>query len=168
MAQLVQNPPAKRETWVQSLGWDDPVEKRTATHTSILAWRIPWATVHGVAETKLNDFHFKTTGHLSLSYVLLLGRRLNLYRLILCTIPNKNSTLLHLNTVVYEKLLCTFHSYHQKISPGFLASYLISFNILDKVIRYLWKYHQITTSLKLHQKRIYHVLLTSNTALRFQ
>ena len=71
VAQLVQNLPAKRETWVQSLGWDDPVEKRTATHTSILARRIPWATVHGVAETKLNDFHFKTTGHLSLSYVLL-------------------------------------------------------------------------------------------------
>ena len=42
MAQTVKNPPAMQETWVQSLGWEDPLEKRTATHFSILAWRIPW------------------------------------------------------------------------------------------------------------------------------
>ena len=42
MAQLVKNPPAMRETWVQSLGWEDPLEKGKATHFSILAWRIPW------------------------------------------------------------------------------------------------------------------------------
>ena len=36
------NPPAMRETWVQSLGWEDPMEKGTATHSSVLAWRIPW------------------------------------------------------------------------------------------------------------------------------
>ena len=42
VAQLVKNPPAKQETWVQSLGWKDPLEKGTATHSSILAWRIPW------------------------------------------------------------------------------------------------------------------------------
>ena len=42
MAQLVKNPPAMQETWVQSLGWEDPLEKRKATHSSILAWRIPW------------------------------------------------------------------------------------------------------------------------------
>ena len=42
VAQLVKNPPAMRETWVQSLGWDDPLEKGKATHFSILAWRIPW------------------------------------------------------------------------------------------------------------------------------
>ena len=41
VAQLVENPPAMRETWVQSLGWEDPLEKGTATHSSILAWRIP-------------------------------------------------------------------------------------------------------------------------------
>ena len=40
--QLVKNPPAIRETWVQSLGWEDPLEKGPATHSSILAWRIPW------------------------------------------------------------------------------------------------------------------------------
>ena len=42
VAQLVKNPPAMQETWVQSLGWEDPLEKRKATHSSILAWRIPW------------------------------------------------------------------------------------------------------------------------------
>ena len=42
MAHLVKNPPAMRETWVQSLGWEDPLEKGTVTHSSILAWRIPW------------------------------------------------------------------------------------------------------------------------------
>ena len=41
MTQLVKNPPAMWETWVQSLGWKDPLEKGKATHSSILAWRIP-------------------------------------------------------------------------------------------------------------------------------
>ena len=40
VAQMVKNPPAMRETWVQSLGWEDPVKKGKATHSSILAWRI--------------------------------------------------------------------------------------------------------------------------------
>ena len=42
VTQLVKNPPAMRETWVRSLGWEDPLEKGKATHSSILAWRIPW------------------------------------------------------------------------------------------------------------------------------
>ena len=42
VAQLVKNLPAMRETWVRSLGWEDLLEKGTATHSSILAWRIPW------------------------------------------------------------------------------------------------------------------------------
>ena len=42
VAQLVMNLPAMQETWVQSLSWEDPREKRTATYSSILAWRIPW------------------------------------------------------------------------------------------------------------------------------
>ena len=41
VAQLVQNPLAMCETWVQSLGWEDPLEKGMTTHSSILAWRIP-------------------------------------------------------------------------------------------------------------------------------
>ena len=42
VAQLVKNLPTMRETWVRSLGWEDPLEKGRATHSDILAWRIPW------------------------------------------------------------------------------------------------------------------------------
>ena len=42
IAQLVKNLPAMWETWAQSLGWEDPLQKGKATHSSILAWRIPW------------------------------------------------------------------------------------------------------------------------------
>ena len=42
VAQLVKNPPAMRETWVRSLGWEDPLEKGKATQSCILVWRIPW------------------------------------------------------------------------------------------------------------------------------
>ena len=50
VAQLVRNPPAIWETWVRSLGWEDPLEKGTATHSSILAWRIPWTVSWGRKE----------------------------------------------------------------------------------------------------------------------
>ena len=43
VSQLAKNLPAMRETWVQSLGWEDPLKKGKATHSSVLAWRIPWA-----------------------------------------------------------------------------------------------------------------------------
>ena len=46
-AQLVKNLPAMQETWVRSLGWKDNLEKRMATHSSILAWRIPWTEEPG-------------------------------------------------------------------------------------------------------------------------
>ena len=48
---------------VGDLGWEDPLEKRRATHSNILAWRIPWTTAHGVANslTRLSVFHFHFT-----------------------------------------------------------------------------------------------------------
>ena len=60
---VYQNPPAMQDTWVRSLGWEDPLEEGMVTHSSILAWRIPmdrgaWqATVHGVTKrwTRLSD-----------------------------------------------------------------------------------------------------------------
>ena len=64
MAQTVKNPLAMQETWVRSLGWEDPLEEGMATHSNILAWRIPmgrgaWpATVHGVAESDTTEQHF--------------------------------------------------------------------------------------------------------------
>ena len=63
VTQMVKNSPAMQETWVQSLGWEDPLEEAMATHSSILAWRISmyreawWATIHRVAksQTRLSD-----------------------------------------------------------------------------------------------------------------
>ena len=68
VAQMVKNLPAMWETWVQFLGQEDPLEKGKATHSSILAWRIPWTeepdklhTVHGVTNswTRLSNFTYK-------------------------------------------------------------------------------------------------------------
>ena len=56
VAQLVKNPPAIWETWVQSLGWEDPLEKGKTTHSSILTWRIPW-TVYSIWGSKESDIH---------------------------------------------------------------------------------------------------------------
>ena len=65
VAQTVNNLPAVWETWVQSLGWEDPLEEGMATYFSILAWRIPRPEepdrlAHGVAksQTRLSDFHY--------------------------------------------------------------------------------------------------------------
>ena len=60
---MVKNPPARWETWVRSLGWEDSLEEGMATHSRILAWRVPmdrgawWATVDEVAKsrTRLSD-----------------------------------------------------------------------------------------------------------------
>ena len=77
MAQMVKNPPAMWETWVGSLGWEEPLEEGMATHSSILARRIPrdrgtWqATVHGVAksQTRLSNFTFTFTTHIRASLI---------------------------------------------------------------------------------------------------
>ena len=59
VAQMVKNPLAMWEIWVQSLYLEDPLEKEMATHSSILAWRIPmnrearWATIHGVTKSRM-------------------------------------------------------------------------------------------------------------------
>jgi len=51
-AQMVKKLPAvQTQALVRSLGWEDPLEKGMATHSSILAWRIPWTEVHGVAKS---------------------------------------------------------------------------------------------------------------------
>ena len=57
MAQLAKNLPAMRETWVRSLGWEDPLEKGKGTHSSILAWRIPVFCV-AKSQIRLSDFQF--------------------------------------------------------------------------------------------------------------
>ena len=61
MTQLVKNPPAMWETWVRSLGWEDPLEKEKAIHSSSLVWRIPWTSPWNCKE-------LDTTEGLSLSF----------------------------------------------------------------------------------------------------
>ena len=53
--QLVKNPPAMWEPWVRPMGWEDPLEKGKATHSSVLAWRTPWTLVRGVAESGMSE-----------------------------------------------------------------------------------------------------------------
>ena len=62
VAQMVKNLPATLETWIRSLGWEDPLEEGMATHSSILVWRIPWAerpgrlrVIHGVADLAMTE-----------------------------------------------------------------------------------------------------------------
>ena len=52
VAQLVKNLPATQETWVQSLGWEDPLERGKATYSNILAWRIPWTEEPGRLQSR--------------------------------------------------------------------------------------------------------------------
>ena len=59
VAQTLKNPPAKWETWVQSLGWEDTLEKGMATHSRILAWRIPWTVEPG----RLQSMGSQRVGH---------------------------------------------------------------------------------------------------------
>ena len=58
MIQMVKNPPAMQESWVHSLGWEDPLEKRMAANSSILAWRIPWTKEPG----RLQSMGLQTVG----------------------------------------------------------------------------------------------------------
>ena len=59
VAQTVKRLPAMRETWVQSLGWEDLLEKEMATHSSILAWKLPWTEEPG----RLQSMGSQRVGH---------------------------------------------------------------------------------------------------------
>ena len=64
---MVKSSPAMGETQVQSLGGEDPLEKGTATHSSILAWRIPWTiqSMGSQSQTGLSDFHFSSLHYIT-------------------------------------------------------------------------------------------------------
>ena len=73
VAQMGKNPPAVQETQVQSLGQEDPLEGEMATHSSLLAWRIPWTEEPGrlqsmgsQSQTWLSDYHSTRNGHVIL------------------------------------------------------------------------------------------------------
>ena len=59
MAQMVKRLSAMRETWVRSLGWEDPLEKEMGAHSSTLAWKIPWTEEPG----RLQSMGFQRVGH---------------------------------------------------------------------------------------------------------
>ena len=59
VAQMVKHLPTMQETWVQSLGWEDPLEKEMAPHSSTLAWRIPWMAEPG----RLQSMGLQRVGH---------------------------------------------------------------------------------------------------------
>ena len=59
VAYLVKNPPAVQETWVRSLGWEDPLEKEMANHSSIIAWKILWTEEPG----ELQSMGSQRVGH---------------------------------------------------------------------------------------------------------
>ena len=59
VGQMVKNLPAEWENWVQSLGWEEPLEKGTVTHSSILTWRIPWTEEPG----RLQSMESQRVGH---------------------------------------------------------------------------------------------------------
>ena len=74
VVQMVKNPPAVQETWVQSQGWEDPLEEGMATHSSIFAWRIPMdrgAWLHRVAksQTRLSNEAQHSTSHVEVSSI---------------------------------------------------------------------------------------------------
>ena len=69
VVQLVKNPPAMHEAWVQSLGWADPLKKGKATPSSILAWRIPW-TVYPWGHKELDTTETLTSTDFLLNLVL--------------------------------------------------------------------------------------------------
>ena len=82
LAQMVQNLPAMWETQIRSLGWVDPLEKEMATHSSILAWRIPWTEkLGGLQSMGLQSQTQLITAHLSIHL---------LYASTMCTSSGKN------------------------------------------------------------------------------
>ena len=65
LAQSVKSPPTMQETQVQSLGWEDPLEKKMATHSSILAWEIPWTEEPAAGNSPWGHKQLDTTEQLN-------------------------------------------------------------------------------------------------------
>ena len=112
-----------QETWVWSLGWEDPLEKGTATHSGILAGRIPWteawqATVHGVAKswTWLSNFHFHPLLSIYLSFPIYLPIRPSIHPSLQQRIAANKSKAHRLKTP--RKVYCSWNKIHLQCGPG--------------------------------------------------
>ena len=133
MTKLVKNPPARRETWVWSLGWEDPLEKGKATHSSILAWRIPW-TVQSKESTKswiwLSDFHFHF--HTSIKLILKLGQKIwTLYK---TGYPNDQQTYEQVLNLISNQRNADKHNNVKSL----LAHWMIKIRKIDNT-KYWWR-----------------------------
>ena len=120
MAQIVKNAPAIQETWVWSLGWEDPLEEGMATHSSILAWRIPWTEEPGglqsIGSQRLrHDWVTSTTyrvnlrlsSHLFQKSIFILKKKIHtLYKCNADVIPNKINTnsMIFINYPVHNQI----------------------------------------------------------------
>ena len=113
IAQLVKNPPAVQETWVWPLSWEDPMEKGKATHSSILAWRIPW-TIESQSWTWLSDFHFHWLSLLLLAFS---SQRLIFFSFLFSRCFLKCYFLLLLNLFIYFIKSGMNHSPHGQFLP---------------------------------------------------
>ena len=125
VAQLVKNPLSIWETWVWSLGWEDPLEKGKATHSSILSWRIPWTVQpmgsQRVWATWLSNFHFTS----ALKCILLSGL-INPFQLpdeIQCQNANKTLDIIS-NSIRKKSLLLSHFKTRLRLWPC-LSTYLI-------------------------------------------
>ena len=87
VAQLVKNPPAMWETWVRALGWEDPLEKGKATHSSILSWRIPW-TIQSMESQRIRHDWVTFTFTVGVAARLFLGTRWTKFKIIFYVIYN--------------------------------------------------------------------------------
>ena len=93
VAQRLKHLPAMRETWVRSLGQEDPLEKEMATHTSILAWKIPWMEEHGGLQSRGSQrvgHDWATSLHL---YIYMTQTKVLMPKVLMLTIAGSNTTL---------------------------------------------------------------------------
>ena len=149
LAQLVKNLPAMWERWIWSLGCEDPLEKGTVTHASILAWRIPWTIAHGVAKSwtwrsKLH-FHFSFECHWWALSTIATNPRKGVHKL--CNLfqmfihPNKYQEFHHIKRenekhFVVTSNLCTPVLY--KLATGLLHVFTICSHLLYPYSALLW------------------------------
>ena len=130
VTQVIKNPPAMWEAWVRSLGWEDSPEKGKATHSRILAWRIP--IVYGVAEsrTRLNNFHsfhencFVSILHTSLTVALA--------TISLCTLLCKVHSPLLLTVKCSHLILASYHHQHHHEAQTGAECSIISYCLQEK------------------------------------
>ena len=106
---MVKNLPTMQKTWVQSLGWEDPLEKRMATHSSILAWRTPWTEEPG----QLQSMGLQRIGH---------DLGTNTYT------HTRTHTHTHTHTHSFPQLLC----FYMLVSLGMVLNFSSHFEVLDQ------------------------------------